>query len=384
MNNFVFTSESASEGHPDKICDQISDAILDAYLKEDPKAHTAIETVVVPHRVYVFGEVKSSANITRKHIDEIIRERVRDIGYEAPNFDWRVLATEVDLKTQSPEITFGVEDLQGAGDQGLMFGYAANENEALMPTPLYFSQNLLRLIAYDRKRGILPELGPDGKSQFSILYTHEHKPIGTSAIVISHQHQEGLTSEDIKALVRPYVEKVLPEGWFCSEENFLVNPTGRFVAGGPESDVGLTGRKIIVDTYGGMAPHGGGAFSGKDPTKVDRSASYIARYMAKNIVKAGLAKRCTIQISYAIGRADPTSFYINTHRTGLVSEERLATILREMVDLTPLGIIERLKLRHPLYTKTAAYGHFGREPTPDGGFSWEKEDLVEELKGAFL
>ncbi len=384
MTNFIFTSESVTEGHPDKVCDQISDGILDIYLKQDPHAHTALETVVIPGRVYVFGEVKSTALISGKHIDEIVRRCVRDIGYESAGFDWRTLSTEINLQEQAAAIAKGVEKFQGAGDQGLMFGYAADENEALMPSPLYFSQTLLRLIGQDRKKGLLPQLGPDGKCQFSIKYNDRHEPTGASAIVLSLQHKEDVTTEELRGILRPYVDQVIPEGWFCGEDNFFVNPLGEFIAGGPESDVGLTGRKIIVDTYGGMAPHGGGAFSGKDATKVDRSASYIARYIAKNIVKAGLARRCTIQISYAIGRADPTSFYINTHRTGLVSDEKLADVIRELVDLRPFAIIERLKLRQPIFLRTAAYGHFGRESEADGGFSWEKLDLVEELKRALL
>ena len=383
MKNFIFTSESVSEGHPDKICDQISDAILDAYLKEDPMSRTAIETVVTPRRIFIFGEIKSSLPLKREHLDQIVRERIREIGYEKPPFDWRTVAIEIDLKTQSPDIAQGIEEDHGAGDQGIMFGYASRENEMLMPTPLYFAQTLLRHLAEDRKRGLLSQLGPDAKCQFSVRY-YDHKPVGTTAIVVSSQHLEGLNSEDVKALIWPYVEKILPHGWFCGDESFFVNPTGRFVIGGPESDTGLTGRKIIVDTYGGMAPHGGGAFSGKDPTKVDRSAAYMARYMAKNVVASGLAERCTIQLSYAIGRADPTSFYINTHGTGLIPEDRLATVLRELLDLTPQGIRIKLNLNRPIYTRTAAYGHFGREVDFDGGFSWEKIDLVEELECAFL
>lgn len=384
MNNFVFTSESVTEGHPDKVCDQISDAILDAYLKQDPNSRTAIETVVVPNQVYVFGELNSSANITRKHIDEIVRNQVRQIGYESPNFDWRTLSTEVAITAQSPEISHAVQKLEGAGDQGLMFGYAANENKDLMPTPIYLAQNLLKEIAHARKNGKLPQLGPDGKCQFSVKYDDQHQPIGTSAIVLSLQHQPGVTVEDIKTLVWPYIDQILPSGWFCSEEFLLINPSGQFTLGGPECDVGLTGRKIIVDTYGGMAPHGGGAFSGKDATKVDRSANYIARYMAKNIVNAGLAQRCTIQLSYAIGRPDPISLYVNTHHTGLVPEDKLTCILLDLVDLTPAGMKDKLAMTNPYYTKTAAYGHFGREPEKDGCFSWEKLDLVDELKSALL
>jgi S-adenosylmethionine synthetase len=379
MKNFIFTSESVFEGHPDKVCDQISDSILDAYLKKDPTTRVAIETVVAPSRILVLGEVKDLTLLSNKHIDEIVRDRIRTIGYEEPGFDWRTVHVEVSLNGQSPDIAQGVEK-EGAGDQGIMFGYATRENEALMPTPLYLSHTLLRLIAEDRKKGLLPQLRPDGKCQFSVRY-EDHQPVGTTSIVVSCQHREDVTVEEVRNLIRPYVDKVLPQGWFCGEEAFLVNPTGRFVTGGPESDIGFTGRKIIVDTYGGMAPHGGGAFSGKDYTKVDRSAAYMARYMAKNVVAAGLAERCTIQLSYAIGRATPTSFYINTHGTGLISEERLAFVLQDLLDLTPKGIREHLGLQKPIYARTAAYGHFGRNPESDGGFSWEKVDLVEELKG---
>lgn len=379
MKNFIFTSESVFEGHPDKVCDQISDSILDAYLQKDSTTRVAIETVVAPNRILVLGEVKDLTILTRKHIDEIVRNRIRTIGYEEPGFDWRTVNIEVSLNSQSPDIAQGVEK-EGAGDQGIMFGYASSENDALMPTPLYLSHTLLRLIAEDRKKGLLPQLRPDGKCQFSVRY-EDHQPVGTTSIVVSCQHREDVSVEEVRNLIRPYVDKVLPQGWFCGEEAFLVNPTGRFVIGGPESDIGFTGRKIIVDTYGGMAPHGGGAFSGKDSTKVDRSAAYIARYMAKNVVAAGLAERCTIQLSYAIGRATPTSFYINTHGTGLVSEERLAIVLQDLLDLTPKGIREHLGLERPIYDRTAAYGHFGRTPDPDGGFSWENVDLVKELKG---
>jgi len=382
MNNFIFTSESVSEGHPDKICDQISDSILDAYLQKDPNTRVAAETVVAPGRVLVLGEVKDPHLLTRKQVDEVVRDRIRTIGYDEGSFDWRTVQVEVSLNSQSPDIAQGVEN-EGAGDQGMMFGYATRENEALMPTPLYLAQNLLRLMAEDRRKGLLPELRPDGKCQFSVKYDR-NQPIGTTSIVVSCQHREDVSGEKVKSLIHPYLDKILPEGWFCGEEAFLVNPTGRFVVGGPESDVGFTGRKIIVDTYGGMSPHGGGAFSGKDATKVDRSAAYMARYMAKNIVATGLAERCTIQISYAIGRADPTSFYINTHGTGLVPENRLAEVLQDVVDLTPRGIREKLGLNKPIYARTAAYGHFGREPEPDGGFSWEKVDLVDDLKRAFL
>lgn len=383
MNNFIFTSESVSDGHPDKVCDQISDALVDAYLSQDPEARTAIETIVAPNRVLIFGEVKSTASLGKEQIDQIIRNCIREIGYEEPSFNWQTLKTEVSLNVQSPEISKSLDATQGAGDQGIMFGYASRENEELMPTPLFLAHKLMRLLGTDRRAGLLPQLGPDGKCQFSVRY-EDHKPIGTTAIVASLQHVENVTLEEVKSLLLPYIRKVLPEGWYCGDDFFYVNPTGRFVQGGPASDTGLTGRKIIVDTYGGMAPHGGGAFSGKDPTKVDRSAAYMARYMAKNIVAAGLADRCTLQLSYAIGRADPTSFYLNTHGMGLVPEDRLIHLLRDLLDLTPRGIRKRLALKKPIYQRTACYGHFGRKVEPDGGFSWEKLDLVNELKRQLL
>ncbi|MBX9786255.1 MAG: methionine adenosyltransferase [Alphaproteobacteria bacterium] len=383
MNDFIFTSESVSDGHPDKVCDQISDAIVDAYLTQDPQARTAIETVVVPNRVLVFGEVKSTVPLVRKQIDQIIRDCIREIGYEEPSFDWQTVNTEVSLNIQSPDISRGLDAGQGAGDQGIMFGYASRENEELMPTPLFFAHKFMQLLGEDRRAGRLPQLRPDGKCQFSVKY-EDHKPVGTTAIVASIQHVEGISSEEVKDILLPYVKKTLPEGWYCGDDFFYVNPTGRFVQGGPESDTGLTGRKIIVDTYGGMIPHGGGAFSGKDSTKVDRSASYIARYMAKNIVASGLADRCTLQLSYAIGRADPTSFYLNTHRTGLIPEDQLIFLLRDLLDLTPRGIRKRLLLEKPIYQRTACYGHFGRKVESDGGFSWEKLDLVDELRRQLL
>lgn len=384
MSDFIFTSDSVSEGHPDKVCDQISDAILDAYLREDPASRTAIETIVMSNPIIVFGKIKGPSALTRKHIDEIVRDRIRNIGYDSPLFDWRTVTIETDLKTQPFDRSEkGTED-RVASDQGIMFGYASRENEALMPAPLYLAQTLLRLLAEDRKKGLLPQLRPDGKCQFSLKY-RGHKPVGVTTLVISAQHREDVAEEDIKAMIWPYVERVTPEGWLNEHTSFFVNPTGQFVIGGPERNTGLTGRKIIVDTYGGMAPHGGGAFSGKDPTKIDRSGAYMARYIAKNVVAAGLAKRCTLQLSYyAIGKTDPTSFYVNTHGTGLISDERLAYVLRDILDLTPRGIREKLALNRPIYTRTAAYGHFGRKVDADGGFSWEKTDLSEELKGAFL
>lgn len=383
MNNFIFTSESVSDGHPDKVCDQISDAIVDAYLIQDPQARTAIETIVAPNRVLIFGEVKSTASLVRKQLDQIIRNCIRKIGYEDPSFDWQTVNIEISLNAQSPDISRSLEAGQGAGDQGIIFGYASRENEELMPTPLFFAHKLMRFLGEDRKAGLLPQLGPDGKCQFSLKY-EDNKPVGATAIVISIQHVESVTLEEVKGLLLPYIKKILPEGWYSGDNLFCVNPTGRFVQGGPASDTGLTGRKIIVDTYGGMAPHGGGAFSGKDPTKVDRSAAYMARYIAKNIVAASLADRCTLQLSYAIGRADPTSFYLNTHGTGLVSEAQLILLLRDLLDLTPRGIRKRLDLEKPIYQRTACYGHFGRTVEPDGGFPWEKLDLVDELKRQLL
>ncbi|MBL8677342.1 MAG: methionine adenosyltransferase, partial [Alphaproteobacteria bacterium] len=341
MNNFIFTSESVSNGHPDKVCDQISDALVDAYLAQDPQARTAIETIVAPNRVLVFGEVKSTASLVRKQIDHIIRDCIRKIGYEEPSFDWQTVNIEVSLNVQSPEISQSLDATQGAGDQGIMFGYASRENEELMPTPLFFAHKLMRLLGEERRAGHLPQLGPDGKCQFSVKY-EDHKPVRTTAIVTSIQHIESISSKEVKELLLPYVKKILPEGWYCGDDFFYVNPAGRFVQGGPASDTGLTGRKIIADTYGGMAPHGGGAFSGKDPTKIDRSAAYMARYMAKNVVASGLASRCTLQLSYAIGRTDPTSFYLNTHKTGLVPEDQLLHLLRDLLDLTPRGIRKRL------------------------------------------
>lgn len=381
-SDFIFTSDSVSEGHPDKVCDQVSDAILDAYLREDPTSRTAVETVVMPSRIMVFGKIKGPSTLTHKHIDEIVRDRIRSIGYDSPLFDWRTVIIETNLKTQSLNEK-GEED-RVASAQGITFGYASCENEALMPTPLYLSQTLMRLIAEDRKKGLLPQFLPDGKCQFSVKY-RDNEPVGVTTVIVSTQHKEDVSEEDVKALIWPYVEKVIPEGWLSEYTSFFVNPAGRFVIGGPERNTGLTGRKIIVDTYGGMAPHGGGAFSGKDSTKIDRSGAYMARYIAKNVVAAGLAKRCTLQLSYyAIGREDPTSFYINTHGTGLVSDERLAYVLKDILDLTPRGIREKLGLNRPIYTRTAAYGHFGRKVDADGGFSWERTDLSEVLKGAFL
>ncbi len=379
---FLFTSESVSEGHPDKICDQISDAILDEFLRADPYARVACETLATTNRVVIAGEIRAP-ELNKDKIADIARNVIKEIGYEQEGFDWRKVETDVLLHHQSADIAMGVDASgskdEGAGDQGIMFGYACKETEDLMPAPLYYSHKILRRLSEDRHSGKLPELGPDAKSQVTLLY-RDGKPVKATSVVVSTQHKEGVSQERIREIVRSYVEDILPKGWMCDEKEFYVNPTGQFIIGGPDGDAGLTGRKIIVDTYGGAAPHGGGAFSGKDPTKVDRSAAYAARYLAKNVIAADLADRVTIQISYAIGVSKPLSFYVNTHGTGKVSEELLAEKLPQMMDLSPRGIREHLSLNRPIYKRTAAYGHFGRKPDADGGFSWEKTDLVEQLK----
>ncbi len=383
--NYMFTSESVSEGHPDKICDRISDAILDAFLAEEAMARVACETFATTNRVVVGGEVGLS---TREKLDtfmngveDIARDCVKAIGYEQDGFHWKTLSFENHLHPQSAHIAQGV-DKDGAGDQGIMFGYACTETPELMPAPVQYSHAILRTLAEARHAGEVPQLGPDAKSQLSVNY-RDGKPVGVSSIVLSTQHlDEAMSSEDVRAVVEPYIRKTLPEGWITNETEWHVNPTGAFVIGGPDGDAGLTGRKIIVDTYGGAAPHGGGAFSGKDPTKVDRSAAYAARYLAKNVVAAGMADRCTIQLSYAIGVAKPLSIYCDTYGTGKVHETKIEEAVASCMDLTPRGIIEHLGLRKPIYQRTAAYGHFGRAPAADGGFSWEKTDLVEGLKKA--
>ncbi|WP_298293758.1 methionine adenosyltransferase [uncultured Litoreibacter sp.] len=384
-DSYLFTSESVSEGHPDKICDRISDAILDAFLAEEAMARVACETFATTDRVVVGGEVGLS---TRDKLDafmggveKIVRGCVKDIGYEQEGFHWENLKFENLLHPQSAHIAQGVDN-DGAGDQGIMFGYACTETPELMPAPIQYSHKILRTLAEARHAGEVPQLGPDAKSQLSVQY-EGGKPVGVTSIVLSTQHlDESMSSDDVRAVVEPYIRKTLPEGWISADTEWHVNPTGKFVIGGPDGDAGLTGRKIIVDTYGGAAPHGGGAFSGKDPTKVDRSAAYAARYLAKNVVAAGLAERCTIQLSYAIGVAKPLSIYCNAHGTGTVDEAAIEAAVAECMDLTPRGIIEHLNLRQPIYQRTAAYGHFGRNPADDGGFSWEKTDLVEGLKKA--
>ncbi|AUN30290.1 methionine adenosyltransferase [Niveispirillum cyanobacteriorum] len=384
-SNYVFTSESVSEGHPDKVCDRISDAVVDLYLAEDPVARVACETLATTNRIVIAGEVRGPGSLLKK-VEEVAREAVRDIGYEQKGFHWATAEVAVHLHAQSADIAVGVDAAgnkdEGAGDQGIMFGYACTETPALMPAPIYYSHQLLKNLAQVRHSGETPWLGPDAKSQFSLQY-RDGKPVGATSVVLSTQHSETVSQEEIRETARKHVLDILPEGWMCPEEAFYVNPTGRFVIGGPDGDAGLTGRKIIVDTYGGAAPHGGGAFSGKDPTKVDRSAAYAARYLAKNVVAAGLADKCTIQLSYAIGVSHPLSVYIDTAGTGHVDEDKLSDVLRQLMNLSPRGIREHLKLNRPIYARTAAYGHFGREPDADGGFSWEKTDLVADLKSAF-
>jgi len=383
-NSYLFTSESVSEGHPDKVCDRISDAILDAYITADPQARVACETMATTNRIVLAGEVRGP-HFADGQIEDIVRHCIKEIGYEQEGFHWRTARIDILLHSQSSDIARGVDASgnkdEGAGDQGMMFGYACRETEELMPAPIYYSHVILRSLAEARHSGAELGLGPDSKSQVTLLY-EDRKPVKATSIVVSTQHNEDIDQDEVREIVRPHVVNSLPEGWMCDEENFYVNPTGRFVIGGPDSDCGLTGRKIIVDTYGGAAPHGGGAFSGKDPSKVDRSAAYAARYLAKNVVAAALAERCVIQIAYAIGVAKPLSVYVDTYGTATVDEGRLAKAMRDLVDLSPRGIRKHLDLNKPIYARTAAYGHFGRKPDPDGGFSWEKTDLVEALRAA--
>ncbi|MEO0939216.1 MAG: methionine adenosyltransferase [Pseudomonadota bacterium] len=388
--NYVFTSESVSEGHPDKVCDRISDAVLDALLAEEPEARVACETFATTDRVVIGGEIGLSDQAKlatyMDRIDEIARACIKDIGYEQDKFHWQTCEVTNLLHEQSAHIAQGVDAAadkdEGAGDQGIMFGYATRETDALMPAPIQYAHAILRRLAEVRKDGTEPALGPDAKSQLSVRY-EGGAPVGVSSLVLSTQHlDEALTSADIRAIVEPYITETLPEGWLTDKTEWHVNPTGKFVIGGPDGDAGLTGRKIIVDTYGGAAPHGGGAFSGKDPTKVDRSAAYVARYLAKNVVAAGLAERCTIQLSYAIGVSQPLSIYCDTFGTGTAEPAAIEAAIRKVMDLTPRGIREHLALNKPIYQRTAAYGHFGRQPDADGGFSWEKTDLVDALSNA--
>ncbi|WP_340303218.1 methionine adenosyltransferase [Roseobacter sp. HKCCD7870] len=388
--HYVFTSESVSEGHPDKVCDRISDAVLDAFLSEEPEARVACETFATTNRVVIGGEVGLSDQDKLRdymgRIEDIARACMRDIGYEQDKFHWKTCEITNLLHEQSAHIAQGVnaaEDKdEGAGDQGIMFGFATNETPDLMPAPIQYSHAILRRLAEARKSGAAPQLGPDAKSQLSVRY-EDGKPVEITSLVLSTQHlDESMTSADVRDLVEPYIREVLPEGWLTAATEWHVNPTGKFVIGGPDGDAGLTGRKIIVDTYGGAAPHGGGAFSGKDPTKVDRSAAYAARYLAKNVVAAGLADRCTIQLSYAIGVAKPLSIYADTHGTGNVDEAAIERAVAQAMNLTPRGIRLHLGLNKPIFQRTAAYGHFGRAPEADGGFSWERTDLVDAIKSA--
>lgn len=387
---YSFTSESVSEGHPDKVCDRISDAILDALIAEEPEARVACETFATTNRVVIGGEVgladqaKLSQYMTG--VEGIVRDCIRDIGYEQDKFHHETVEVTNLLHEQSAHIAQGVDAAgtkeEGAGDQGIMFGYACSETEALMPAPILYAHAMLRRLADVRKDGTEPTLGPDAKSQLTVRYKNG-VPVGVSSIVLSTQHlDETMSSADVRHVVEPYIREVLPDGWIGGDTVWHVNPTGKFVIGGPDGDAGLTGRKIIVDTYGGAAPHGGGAFSGKDPTKVDRSAAYAARYLAKNVVAAGLATRCTLQLSYAIGVSEPLSIYADLHGTGQVDEVAVEAAIRKTMDLTPRGIRTQLDLNRPIYQRTAAYGHFGRAPEADGGFSWERTDLAEALAGA--
>jgi S-adenosylmethionine synthetase len=391
---YLFTSESVSEGHPDKVCDRISDEVVDLFFREGEKAgidsyqtRVACETLATTNRVVIAGEVRGAA-VPVEAIEAVARDAIKSIGYEQAGFHWKNAGVEILLHAQSADIAQGVDAAgnkdEGAGDQGIMFGYACRETPELMPAPIYYAHKILELLATERKsgKGEAAKLGPDAKSQVTIKYENG-KPVGVTQIVLSTQHlDENLSSLDVRSIVEPYIRKTLPEGWVSDATIWHVNPTGKFVIGGPDGDCGLTGRKIIVDTYGGAAPHGGGAFSGKDPTKVDRSAAYAARYLAKNVVAAGLADRCTIQLSYAIGVAEPLSIYVDLHETGVVAADKLEKALGQIMRLSPRGIREHLKLNRPIYARTSAYGHFGRIPDAEGGFSWENTDLVSELKAA--
>jgi S-adenosylmethionine synthetase len=382
LKDYLFTSESVSEGHPDKVCDQISDALVDLHLSRDPYARCAIETAATTDTVFVIGETRANTEISKEEMNQVVRDTIQKIGYDQDGFSYKTVQITNLLHAQSADIAVGVDAAgskdEGAGDQGIMFGYATNETPAFMPAPLYYSHELLRKLSVGRHSGAIKGIEPDAKSQFTLQYK-DGKPVKATSVVLSTQHTENMSQDDIRDIARTLVKEILPEGWMCGEDHFYVNPTGRFVIGGPVGDSGLTGRKIIVDTYGGAAPHGGGAFSGKDPTKVDRSAAYAARYLAKNIVAAGYADKCTIQLSYAIGISKPLSLYVNTSETGTVPETEIVDAIEQLMDLSPRGIRTHLGLNKPIYARTAAYGHFGRTPDADGGFSWEKLDLVDGL-----
>ena len=384
--DYVFTSESVSEGHPDKVSDRVSDSIVDLFLRAEPQARVAVETLCTTNRVVLAGEVRGPESITDEAMIEAAREAIKDIGYEQDGFHWDNAEMECYVHSQSADIAIGVDSAgnkdEGAGDQGIMFGYAVDETPEFMPAPIFYSHAILKSLATARHNKDVSFLGPDAKSQVTLRYVGG-APVGATSVVVSTQHTESAGQDEIRKYVRKHVEDALPDGWMCPDEELYVNPTGRFVIGGPDGDAGLTGRKIIVDTYGGAAPHGGGAFSGKDPTKVDRSAAYAARYLAKNVVAAGLARKCLIQLSYAIGVSKPLSVYVDTQETSEIDEDKLSNVLQDMMNLSPRGIREHLKLNRPIYTRTAAYGHFGRAAEDDGGFSWERLDLVDQLKSAF-
>ncbi|ADM08929.1 S-adenosylmethionine synthetase [Parvularcula bermudensis HTCC2503] len=384
-DHYLFTSESVSEGHPDKVADRISDAIVDLYLGRDPEARVALETLTTTNRVVLAGETRSATPVSADEMIETARGAIKAIGYEQDGFHWEKTDIDCYVHEQAKEIAQGVDagegKEEGAGDQGLMFGFASDETPELMPAPIAYSHRIVKALAEARHSGARPEFEPDAKSQVTLAY-EGGRPVRATSVVVSTQHQDGLSQDDVRELVRPFVEEALPEGWMCPEEAFYVNPTGSFVIGGPDGDCGLTGRKIIVDTYGGAAPHGGGAFSGKDPTKVDRSAAYASRYLAKNVVAAGLARKCLIQVAYAIGIAHPLSVYVDL-TDSQVDPAKLEATLRELMDLSPKGIRTHLQLNKPIYEPTAAYGHFGREAGSDGTFSWERTDLVDELRRAF-
>jgi S-adenosylmethionine synthetase len=395
--SFLFTSESVSEGHPDKVCDRISDEVVDAFYREGAKEgidpwiiRAACETLATTNRVVIAGESRGPTDVTVAFIQDLTRKAIKDIGYEQDGVNWANCNIEVLLHSQSADIAAGVDAQQptnkeeGAGDQGIMFGYACNETPELMPAPIYYAHKILFDLAAARKAktGDAAKLGPDSKSQVTVRY-EDGKPVGVTQIVVSHQHiDEDLSSQKVRNIIEPYVRKALPEGWISNDTIWHINPTGKFFIGGPDGDTGLTGRKIIVDTYGGAAPHGGGAFSGKDPTKVDRSAAYAARYLAKNVVASGIADRCTIQLAYAIGVAKPLSIYVDTHGTGKVDEAAIEQALATVMDLTPRGIRTHLDLNKPIYARTSAYGHFGRPAEKDGGFSWERTDLAPKIAKA--
>ena len=385
--SYYFTSESVSEGHPDKVCDRVSDMVVDAYLSADPLSRVACETLATTNKVVLAGEVRGPS-IDKDNLIDQVRECIKDIGYEQKGFHWKNCEIENHLHEQSSDIAMGVDSGsnkdEGAGDQGIMFGFACKDTESLMPAPIYYAHQILLKMAEARKNKSNEEFEPDSKSQITMLYENG-KPKKVASVVVSTQHKEGLSPGHIKDLVRPIVYDCIPENLIneLKDKDFYVNPTGNFVIGGPDGDSGLTGRKIIVDTYGGAAPHGGGAFSGKDPSKVDRSAAYAARYLAKNIVAANLAEECVIQLSYAIGVSKPLSIYINTNGTSQVDETKIENIIPELFDLSPRGIREHLQLSNPIYVPTSAYGHFGRTPTIQGHFTWEKTDLVESFKNAF-